>query len=333
MKNVLKKIKDFFALPICRKIIKNVGMFVGTILCLCLVCVVLVAVCGIGLYSYIFSDYEPQTSTVKVENIAISDKAPDTKSYHIALLGIDNEDGMIGRSDTIMIFTVDKEHKQLKLTSILRDSYVPIKDHNSDKINHAYAYGGAELTLHTINSNFNMNVSEYVALDFQKFMDIIDMVNGVDLTLSAAECEEINRTTKYLHPSSSVLPAGGNVHLDGFQAITYTRIRYIDSETQRTSRQRYLIQQLAYKLKNQHMTDYPKLLRQFLPMLDTSLSEAELMKIAVDVLSCDTEIKQYTVPAEADNAIGGSYNGYWCWRYDVPAAADRWHEFLETKVE
>lgn len=329
MKNIFEKIKDFFALPICRKILKNVGMFLGTILCLCLVCVVLVAVCGIGLYSYIFSDYEPQTSTVKVENIAISEKAPETKSYHIALLGIDDEDGMVGRSDTIMIFTVDKEHKQLKLTSILRDSFVPIKDHNSDKINHAYAYGGAELTLHTINSNFNMNVSEYVALDFQKFIEIIDMVNGVDLTLSAKECEVINNVAK----DSPPLPAGGNVHLDGFQAITYTRIRYIDDEMQRTSRQRYLLQQLAYKLKDQHMTDYPKLLRQFLPMLETSLSEAELMKIAVDVLGCDAEIKQYTLPAKEDNAIGGSYNGYWCWRYDIPAATDRWHEFLETKVE
>lgn len=319
--------------PKGRRIVKTVFMFLATILCLCLLSMVILLVAGFGLYSYVFSKFEPETTTVKTENIAISEQAPETELYNIAVFGIDNDEGLTGRADTIMIFTVDKEHKQLKLTSILRDSYVPMKGHDSDKINHAFAYGGAELMLHTINSNFNMDISEYIALDFQDFMDIVDMLGGVDLELTAAECDWVNVYVKSLDPDAPKLPAGGTVHLNGAQAITYSRIRYLDSEVQRTGRQRKLIQQLAYQLKEQHLTDYPKLLRDFLPLLETSLSEGELLRLAVDVLGCDMSIKQYTIPDDVDEPIGGSYDGFWCWRYDIPAAADRWHEFLESKVE
>ncbi len=319
--------------PRGQRILKSVLMFLTTIACMALVSVAILAIAGLGLYSYVFSRFEPTTTTVRKENIAISEEAPEAKLRHIALFGIDNENGMVGRADTVMIFTVDQEHKQLKLTSILRDSLVSVNGHGEDKINHAFSYGGAELMLHTVNSNFNMNVSEYVALDFRDFITIVDMLGGVDLHLTAAECEQVNHGAKSLDPSTPTLPAGGNVHLNGVQAISYSRIRNIDSETQRTARQRYLIQQLAYKLKNQHLTDYPKLLRDFLPLLETSLGEAELLDLALDVLNCDMDIKQYTVPAQADEPWGGSYNGYWCWRYDIPAATERWHDFLETKVE
>ncbi len=328
----MKKI-SFTLGPRGKKVLKALGLFGITIVCLCLISALALGAIGLGVYSYVFSKFEPETVKIKTENIAISEKAPQTKMKHIAVFGIDTDGEGTGRSDTIMIFTVDQENKQLKLSSILRDSYVSVKGHDQDKINHAFAYGGAELALHTINSNFNMNISEYVALDFRDFVQIIDMLGGVDLELTAQECEQINLGAKFIDPSAGTVPLGGNVHLNGAQAITYSRIRKIDSEVERTARQRRLIQQLAYKLKNQNLTDYPKLIRDFLPLMETSLTEGELLNLAMDVLACDPDIKQYTLPGDADEPWGGTYDGFWCWRFDIPAAAQRWHNFLKTKVE
>ncbi len=333
-KALFEKLKTKITSPEGKRVLKSVGLFFGTIIGLCLVAVVVVTIVGVGVLSYIFSGYEPQTSTVKKENIAISENAPKEEMYHIALFGIDNLEDKVGRADTIMIFTVDKANKQLKLTSILRDSYVPVEGYGSDKINHAYAYGGAELMLHTINSNFEMNISEYVALDFKDVINIVDMVGGLDLYLSAAECDWVNASIGSLDSNAPKLPyQDGVVHLNGAQVVTFSRIRMLDNEVNRTGRQRRVIQSFATKLKEQHISDYPKLLRNVLPLVETSLTEGELLGLAVDVLGCDLNIKQYVLPDEKDDPIGGSYDGFWCWRYDIPAATENWHEFLKRKVE
>ncbi len=327
------RIRQEVSSPQGRRVMKAVGMFLATIGILCVVSVVILAVGGLIVYHYVFSDFQPQTEEIKKENIAISPQAPKTELYHVAVFGIDNLDSTAGRADSVMIFTIDKDHKQLKLTSLLRDSYLPIKDHGQDKLNHAYAYGGAELMLHTINNNFGLNVQEYVALNFRDVITVVDRLGGLYIEINEEERVAINNGAKAYDTSSPYIDEPGTVLLNGAQVVTYVRIRKIDDEVSRSGRQRYVIQRLADKLKGQHITDYPKLLHEFLPLVETSLTEGELLALAVDALSCDLAIKQYVLPSSQDNAQGGSYNGFWCWRYDIEAASKRWHDFLETKVE
>lgn len=316
--------EDEYASPTFGEAVRGFGRFLfKTVLILLLI----IAVALWGLYSYIFSGYETTEFTTSKETLGISAKAPDGGLYHVAVFGIDVTDG-VGRSDCTMILTVDTKNKQLKVSSLLRDSYLPIKDHGNDKLNHAYAYGGAELMLHTVNTNFDMDIKEYVVLDFDDVSMLVDAIGGLDIEITEAEKKEINRLTADTHAPLSL---AGTVHLDGAQITAYGRIRYIDNEIYRTGRQRKVLQAVLDKLKETNYLKYPSLMHDFLPMLETSLEKGELSALALRALSCDWSIKEYVLPSDADEPIGGSYAGYWCWRYDIDNAAARWHKFLEEK--
>ena len=132
------------------------------------------------------------------ENVGITEEVEeklsqyDDKITNIALFGIDAEDGGVGRSDSIIIATLDFHNKKLKLTSIMRDSYVDIDGYGTDKINHSYAFGGAELAIKTLNQNFNLNIEDFVAVNFSSLPVIIDLLGGVDITITE---EELIKTT------------------------------------------------------------------------------------------------------------------------------------------
>ncbi len=316
--------EDEYDPPTFGEAVRGFGRFVfKTILILLLI----VALAVWGLYSYIFADYETREFTSDKAQLGISTVAPDQGLYHVAVFGIDVTDG-VGRSDCTMILTVDTENRQLKVSSLLRDSYVPIKDHGNDKLNHAYAYGGAELMLHTINTDFDMDISEYVVLDFDDVAMLVDAIGGLDIEISEAERKEINRLTADTH---APLSASGSVHLDGAQITAYGRIRYIDNEIYRTGRQRKVLQAVLDKLKETSYLKYPELMHDFLPMLETSLEKGELTALALRALRCDWTIKEYVLPSDADEPIGGSYAGYWCWRFDIDTATENWHTFLKEK--
>lgn len=285
------------------------------------------------LYHYVFSDYQNQVIEVDTEKISISDQAPVSDLFHVAVFGVDSYSDYVGRADSIMIFTIDMENKQLKLTSILRDSYVPIEGHGEDKINHAYAYGGAELMLSTINRNYDMNITEYVVLDFQDVAALIDAVGGLDLEITEEERTTINGIARSMGYSGAEISSAGFVHLNGLQVTAYARIRKIDDESARSGRQREVIQKLLDKLLERDIFEYPKLLHEFLPQLETTLSIGELTSAALDAAQCDWAIKECVIPDTADQPKGGLSDGVWYWKYDISAAADRWHEFLENKIE
>src|SRR5699024_10644915 len=119
---------------------------------------------------------------------------------NIALFGIDTREDEYGaaRADTIMIGTLDKEHKKLKLTSIMRDTYVEIPGRRLDKINHAHAYEGPELTIKTINQNCDMNITEYVTVNFTALEKIVDAVGGVEIDVKPEEVSSINENMRSL---------------------------------------------------------------------------------------------------------------------------------------
>ena len=151
------------------------------------------------------------------------------KITNIALLGIDSEDGF-GRSDSIMIATIDPVHDKLKISSIMRDCYVNIYGHGYDKINHAYAFGSAPLSIKTINETFGLNIENFVAVDFSSLPIIIDMLGGLELDITNEEVKYINfyidEINRLDNRNSSNIWTAGSQHVDGVQALAYTRIRY-----------------------------------------------------------------------------------------------------------
>ena len=214
----------------------------------------------------------------------------DPQIQNIALFGVDarEEDDDTGRSDSLMILTVDKRHNKLKLTSILRDSEVQIEGYGSDKITHAYAYGGPELAIKTLNQNFYLDIQDYVTVNFFQMAKIVDAFGGVDLTITEDEMHEINNnlTALYLESEdfslsdSDYLHEYGEVHLTGKQAVAYARIRHLDSDNVRASRQQQVLEALVQSLKQKNPLEYLIIAPQILPMCETSLSFGDILPMA-----------------------------------------------------
>lgn len=212
----------------------------------------------------------------KMEKIELDEKNLDVNQdvnkniVNIALLGIDSEGGK-GRSDSIMILTIDEIHKKLKLTSIMRDSYVQIPGmEEKDKINHSYAFGGPELAIKTLNQNFALNIQDFMAVKMESLPVIIDKLGGVDINIQQDEVDHING-----------IESSGVYTLDGEQALAYARVRYTEGgDARRTERQRNILNSIFEKLKLTPLEEYPSIISEFLPYIQTSLDTGEIISLA-----------------------------------------------------
>ena len=193
---------------------------------------------------------------------------------NIALFGVDAPIGEKGRSDAIMIVTIDRNSKKIKLSSVIRDSYVNIPGRGMDKINHAYAFGGPELAIKTLNSNFHLNIKNYATLNFTTLPRVIDALGGVTITITDAEATQI--------PG---INSGGTYNLTGEQALTYVRIRQIDSDFARSDRQRTVVEATIKKMLNQPVTSYPRVLSKILPLVTTNMNSNDILTIAGNVVA------------------------------------------------
>ena len=175
-----------------------------------------------------------------------------TEIINIALLGIDSTDSTSGRSDSIMVATLDPIHNKLKLTSFMRDSYVNISNYGYDKLNHAYAYGGANLAINTLNTNFGLNITDFVAVDFASLPKIIDSLGGITIDITEEELNYINGYINNINSvsgtNSPIITTPGAHHVNGVQALAYSRIRYTSGgDFKRTERQRTVLTALFNK--------------------------------------------------------------------------------------
>ena len=283
-----------------------------------------------GVYSGFRNDIDEDNLGITPD---IEEKYGETDIFNVALFGVDtrDENSFSGRSDSIIIVSVDKANKTVKLSSILRDSYVAIDGHKNQKITHAYAFGGAELAIKTINQNFGMNITDYVTVNFYKLAEAIDILGGVDVEVSEKERKEINNIGDDDNRTFPYLESSGMVHLNGEQAVVYARIRNIDSDVARAERQRKLLSALLVKARQVNPSQYASLLRTFMGMCETSLSFSEVMSYA-PMITQDLTIQTLVGPGDEDNAIGGIYEGAWVWRYDLAAATERLHMFIYGEV-
>lgn len=250
-----------------------------------------------------------QSIRINMENQA-EELMENKKVFNILLIGCDaREEGGRGRSDSIILISINKESEQLIATSIMRDIYVEIPGHGNNRINAAYAYGGADLLVETVEKNFKIQIDRYASVDFFVFMDIVDQMGGVDLEISDEEFLVANAYINELNVlldepyGTDWLPGGGPHHLNGKQALGYSRIRYVgDADFERTKRQRTVLEQIFNKVKDYNLIELNSLLNIILPEITTDLTEGEAITLALEMNAYRKyDLKQYRLP----------YDGTW----------------------
>ena len=293
-----------------------------------------------GVYIYANSLFNKMEKVeINKDNVGISQDVEDKLSKYddsitnIALFGIDASDGGVGRSDSIMIATIDTHNKKLKLTSIMRDSYVNIDGHGLDKINHAYAFGKAELAIKTLNENFDLNISEFAAVNFSTLPKIIDKLGGIELDIDSEELQYINGYISELNginnTSVSPISSTGLQHVNGTQAMAYCRIRYTSGgDYKRTERHREVLSKMFEKILSMSPTSYPSLLNEILPMISTSLSASEIMDLGNEVLKVgSTSLEQERFPLDG-YCEGQMIGGVYYLTFDKETTVNQLHDYI-----
>ncbi|MEO1815685.1 MAG: LCP family protein [Acetobacterium sp.] len=235
----------------------------------------------------------------------------DIDTINIAVFGVDGRSDIEGdRTDTIMIVSMDFRNGNIKVTSVMRDLLVQIPEtkdtyESLDKINAAYAYGGPELAVKTLNENFDLNIKDYVIVNFDAMVDTVDALGGVEVNVKNEDVLEW--TNKYIDDvndkvgkSDPYLQTTGVQTITGVQALAYARNRFSDDDFYRTERQREVVGQIADKAFNIDMATGISLLGKVYPYIKTTLSISELTTYAKAFLeSPDKQFMEFRLPTDA----------------------------------
>ena len=284
-------------------------------------------------------EYNP----INEDNLAVSAVSQQyaDKVTNIALFGVDSRSGEGSRSDAMMILSVDSKRGCIKLSSLMRDAYVAVDGHGQTKLCHAYAYGGPELAVKTINQNFQMDIREYATVNFTQMADIVDAVGGVELEVSEGEMEEANKALwEYCVLNDLIWDdykfiAPGLQTLNGPQAVAYGRIRKgsTGGDGARTGRQQEILEKMLQKALDMSALKYPALAARLMPLVETSMSAADLLDLAAQVLSHGRpQIQRATFPCEGDWSDKTTSSGLSVVAYDDALAVDRLHKFIYDDI-
>lgn len=289
--------------------------------------VFIIGIGGVYIYgNYMFNKVEK--IEVDKNDVGITEEVEEKLSpysnsiINIALFGVDSADVSTGRSDSIIIATIDTIHKKLKLTSVMRDSYVNISGIGNDKINHAYAFGGPQLAIKTLNENFNLNIEDFVAVNFESLPKIIDMLGGVTVDITSEEVSHI--------PG---IPSAGTYNLNGAQALSYSRIRYATGgDYVRTERQRTILTKIFEKILTINPMKYPSLLNEVLPMVQTSLDYSKILELGTEVLKMGvTTLEQERFPLDG-YCQGEMINGVYYLTFNKALTVEQLHNYIFEDV-
>ncbi|MCQ2535852.1 MAG: LCP family protein [Lachnospiraceae bacterium] len=233
---------------------------------------------------------------VNIEMNDIGDETQEIMSHYtnIAFFGVDNRSighYSSGNSDTIMICSINNDTNEVKLCSVFRDTFMDIGGGKYQKCNAAYAYGGADQAVAMLNKNLDLNISEYVTVDFNAVVDAVDSVGGVTLNISNEEAKYMNASyidevAKYSKGKAEYVKAGNDVLCTGVQATAYCRVRYTKgADFERTYRQRLVLQKLLDKAKASDPATLNNIVNKIFPEVSTSLSSADILEMASKVTS------------------------------------------------
>lgn len=339
-----------------KKVYNKKGRGIRTV---CLVLSIILLLCGSGLVYYysllnsmnykdISDDEPPKTNaTTSTDSTTVTysplegnhtqlslsedELIQNSKVLNIMLFGEDNAKGEDhGRSDTMIMMSIDNIHKTLKLTSFQRDTYVYIPGSGYNKLNASYNNGGAKLAIQTIESNFGIKIDRYAVVDFASFIKIIDTLGGIDIEVTQDEIDYINYQmykNKQSKEWATIKDAPGIVHLTGQQALWYSRNRGLDrnedgneigidgDDWDRTSRQRKLIETLFKSMKDADLAQIVSIVSSVGPLVTTNLKKDEITALVSHSLTyLKYDVEQYYVPEEGlwfydDNTV---INGQTC---------------------
>ena len=256
----------------------------------------------------------------------VSENKNLSKYRNIAIFGVDSradDYGKGNRSDCIIIASINNETHDVKLISVYRDTYVQIDGYGLDKITHAYSYGEAPLALKTLNQNLDLNITEFVTVNFDAVADAVDALGGIKMNITSTEVKYINsyidETSRVTGKSSKHITSSGTYNLDGVQAVAYSRIRYTSGgDYKRTERMRDIISAMITKLKTKSVSQINTIANKILPKVYTNLSITDLLSM---------------VPALASFNVAESIG----WPYETKGITlDRWYGVpvtLESNVK
>ena len=227
----------------------------------------------------------------------------------IALFGVDSRSNKLEngtRSDGIILAVIDEKTKKIDLVSVYRDSYLQIPGRSIDKVTHAYAYGGAELSMSTLNTNLDLDITEFATVNFSVLSDIVDSIDGVKIKITSEEIKYINKyigeVERVSGKKSSSITTPGTHNLDGVQAVAYSRIRYTSGgDYKRAERMRTVLSAIISKSKGLGISKLNRLANKLLPEIYTNIDSNE-------IISMIPQIATYSV----SNSMG--------WPYEVKGA-------------
>ena len=270
----------------------------------------------------------PSSSDVFGNGTSSNDLLQNSKVLNVMLFGEDNNHGdKYGRTDTMIMLSIDNIHKKIKLTSFQRDTYVYIPGNGYDKINASYTLGGAKLSIQTIEANFGIKIDRYAVVDFESFIKIIDTLGGIDMEVTQDEIDYINYQmykNDQTDTATTITDAPGNVHLNGQEALWYARDRGLtkgedDNEIgidgddwDRTSRQRKLLETLFDSMKSADLGQIVSIVSSIGPLITTNLKKDEITALVSNALTyLKYDVEQYYVPEE----------GLWYYDDDTPSGS------------
>lgn len=309
----------------------------------------LLLVLAVGVYAaskYDLLEVNPIEKSDVLMNDGIADNKVMKEYTNIALFGIDSRDESLeegNRSDTMIVASINNKTKEIKLVSVYRDTYlmIPKEERTYDKANLAYYYGGAVMAIDELNLNLDLNITDYVAVNFSALIDTIDALGGIDIEITEKECFYINgymtETAEITGKEKVELNESGLVHLNGMQATAFCRIRYVptvngtNDDYGRTERQRVVIRKIAEKAKRTDIVTLNKLVNVVLPNISTSLSAKEILGLIAGITKYEL-VDNTGFPFEKQGKDMGS-KGDCVVAVDLESNVKKLHQFLFGEAE
>ena len=261
-----------------------------------IIAIILAAILAFGTILFVMANgiVGKFTKAEEIEHIEGVELVSDKNVRNILLIGCDKANGGSSRSDSIMIASVNKQTGKITICSILRDTHLYIPGEREAKVNSAYAWGGANLLVQTIEHNFGIRIDDYATVNFEMFTALVDGLGGVDVEVTEDEADYINNRHRYgREKKPDTFESGESVHLNGYQALWYSRIRKLDSDFMRTQRQRKVISAIASKVKRQinpiGVFGLISTAKEVAPYIETTLSVSDFWNLVFALSTCFTK--------------------------------------------
>ena len=274
--------------------------------------------------------YDPSHPIIEVKQ-----KDPDIEN--ILVFGIDARDvnDIDCRTDCIMVLSINSRDKSMKIISLMRDIGVYIGDTPEtlgtrlNKLNSAYHYGGVGEMINTINITFGLDIQRFVMFDFGSAAEIIDLAGGVDIEIKPEELSHANRYLDEINAldgsNSPHLTMGGMQTLDGHQAVAWTRIRYLDSDFVRASRQRTVATALMVKVNSMSYAQKLQLLNDSAGVFETNMNTTDIMRVALKCFECLDNREEHRIP---EDGLFEVQNDPWMMKIDFDTQKQRLNEYI-----